>query len=86
MVCRNDYLSQEEQNALFSLYKKNKDSLVLAISFFASKNYFLIYHVTPKGLEYYHFNKESLTSEILKINSKEEKADHGQLMLGYSRS
>lgn len=78
IVCRNDYLPEADQKMLLSLAKEIKCELVMAISFFPQKNYMLLYRATENGIEYYHFDRNTLTSDIVRTKTTAEKQKDSQ--------
>ncbi len=78
LVCRNDYLTEEEQKNLSSLIKhapkeSGKPNLVLAISFMPQKSYMLVYIANEDGVEYYHFDRNLMIMEPVRKRTIEEK-------------
>ncbi len=69
IICRNDYLPENEQKLLLNLAKEIKCELVMAISFFPQRNYMLLYRATDNGIEYYHFDRNTLTSNIVRTKT-----------------
>lgn len=63
VVCRNDYLTEQEQAELIELRKNSRCELVLALSFMAQKNYILVYVADEDRIQYYHFERNSLTMD-----------------------
>ena len=63
IVCRNDYLTEGEQDELIRFRHESKCDLVLALSFMVQKNYMLIYAATEDRIEYYHFDRNFRTLE-----------------------
>lgn len=83
IICRNDYLPEDEQKKLLNLSKEIKCELVMAISFFPQKNYMLLYRATDSGIEYYHFDRNTLTSDIVRTKTtNSSQVDSQQLTLG----
>jgi len=81
VVCRNDYLTEGEQKNLMKLAEKA--NLVMAVSFFPQKSYMLLYRATSSSIEYFHFDRNTLTVEAVRskvFESKAGKAD-GQAYL-----
>lgn len=83
IVCRNDYLSESEQKRLQVLNQVSKSELTMAISFFPNKNYMLLYRATEEGIEYYHFDRNTLTSKTVRKKTApfETVSDSSQLLL-----
>ncbi|MCQ2411575.1 MAG: hypothetical protein MJ057_01340 [Sphaerochaetaceae bacterium] len=78
VVCRNDYLTEQEQLELIQLRANSKCELVLGLSFLTQKNYMLIYVTHEDRIEYYHFDRNSLTIQPFKqraIASETESKD-----------
>ncbi len=63
VVCRNEYLTETEQSELIQFRKTSSCELVLALSFMVQKNYMLIYAANEDRIEYYHFDRNSMTLE-----------------------
>ena len=72
VVCRNDYLSETEQKGLMELAQSC--SLAMAVSFFPQKSYMLLYRATPDAIEYFHFDRNTLTVEAVRSKLFETKA------------
>ena len=72
VVCRNEYLSEEEQKALMVFAGTDRCELVMAVSFFPQKNYMLLYRATASNIEYYHFDRNTLTSETVRKRTEEK--------------
>ena len=82
IVCRNDYLTEGEQDELIRFRRESKCDLVLALSFMVQKNYMLIYVANEDRIEYYHFDRNSLTIEpVRKRNLDSRTEDKDQLTL-----
>lgn len=83
IVCRNDYLSEEDQQKLINLSILSKSELTMAVSFFPTKNYMLLYRAFENTIEYYHFDRNTLTCETVrkKTASNETVLDKNQLEL-----
>lgn len=80
VVCRNGYLSEAEQKSLVTLARKC--DLVMAVSFFTQKSYMLLYMASGDRVEYFHFDRNTLTAHAVrkKLLNKEKSADNtGQL-------
>lgn len=75
VVCRNEYLTEGEQDELIRFRRESRCELVLALSFMAQKNYMLIYAANEDRIEYYHFDRNSLTLEPVRKRSLED--EHG---------
>lgn len=85
---KTDYLTQKEQKQLLAL-SESTDGLVLGLSYFAKKSYFLIYYASNNQIEYYHFDKSKLECEKLKsrnLTTKKIKEIQLTLDLKMSRS
>lgn len=82
VVCRTDYLTEEEQKGLIAFAQNFKCELVTAIAFLPKKNHSLLYRVSDLSLEYYHFDRNTLTTELLKVSSIQKPKDRDQLTLG----
>lgn len=67
-LCRNDYLTEEEQKELIRLASENSHTLFLGLSFFPQKNYMLIY-AAGKEIEYLHFSRNTLTCEAVRVKT-----------------
>ncbi|MDD2231680.1 MAG: hypothetical protein PHO44_00280 [Sphaerochaetaceae bacterium] len=65
LICKPDYLSNSEQDHLISL-ASDENTLVLAVAFFPKKDYFLVYRALQDRIEYYHFDRSTLSCEPLK--------------------
>lgn len=76
VVCRNDYLSESEQKGLMEL--ANSCSLAMAVSFFPQKSYMLLYRATPSAIEYFHFDRNTLTVEAVRSKTFETKKDNSE--------
>ena len=82
VVCRNEYLTENEQDELLNFRKSSGCELVLALSFMVQKNYMLIYVAKKDRLEYYHFDRNSQTIEpVRKRNLDGQTDDKDQLTL-----
>ena len=82
VVCRNEYLTESEQEELIRFRKESRCELVLALSFMVQKNYMLIYVANEDRIEYYHFDRNSLTIEpVRKRNLDSRTEDKDQLTL-----
>lgn len=83
IVCRNEYLSESEQKRLRVLGQISKAELTMAISFFPNKNYMLLYRSAEEGIEYYHFDRNTLTSKTVRKKTApfETVSDSSQLLL-----
>ncbi len=82
VVCRNEYLTENEQAELLSFRKESRCELVLALSFMVQKNYMLIYVAEEDRIEYYHFDRNSQTIEpVRKRNLGEQSESKDQLTL-----
>lgn len=78
LVCRSEYLSEEEQQTLMELNAGRRCDLVLALSFFPQKQYMLIYRATPEKVEYFHFDRNTLTTDVVRkrtVNETPESSD-----------
>ena len=79
VTCRTGYLTEEEQKALMKLAKASKSELVMAVSFFPARNYMLIYRAKESGIEYYHFDRNTLTCSAVRTKvSAHTKKDSDQ--------
>ena len=85
LVCRSEYLKEEEQEALVGLQQTAKCELVMAISFLPQKRYCLLYRVADGKIEYHHFDRNTLTSSIIRISGKEDEDSKDQLSFGKMR-
>ncbi len=77
IVCRNDYLTEQEQKDLSSLMEGNPQEgtscdLVLAVSFMPQRSYMLIYIANDDGVEYYHFDRNLMIMEPVRRRTIEE--------------
>ena len=82
VVCRNEYLTETEQEDLIRFRKNSRCELILALSFMVQKNYMLIYVATEDRIEYYHFDRNSLTIEpVRKRDLGGRQEDKDQLTL-----
>lgn len=84
LVCRSEYLSEEEQQALMELNTDRKCDLVLALSFFPQKQYMLIYRATAGKIEYFHFDRNTLTTDVVRkrtVNETPESSEQLKLRL-----
>ena len=75
IVCRNDYLTEGEQDELIRFRRESKCDLVLALSFMIQKNYMLIYVANEDKIEYYHFERNSRTMEPVRSRNLENQPD-----------
>lgn len=78
IACRNDYLTEQEQHELIQLRANSDCELILGLSFLTQKNYMLIYVTMEDKIEYYHFDRNSLTIQPFKqraIGSETESKD-----------
>ena len=75
IVCRNDYLTEGEQDELIRFRRESKCDLVLALSFMVQKNYMLIYVANEDKIEYYHFERNSRTLEPVRSRSLGDQPD-----------
>lgn len=79
VVCRNDYLSEGEQEELNRLTDESHGCLCLGLSFFPQKNYMLIY-TTGDETKYLHFSRNTLTCEAIRVKStSQEIGAEGQM-------
>ncbi len=85
VVCRNDYLTEAEQKKLIELRKNLKCELVLALAFMPSKNYSLLYRVAMDYVEYYHFDRNTMTMDMIRSSKFEMPKDKNQLTLGIGK-
>ena len=69
VACRNEYLTENE---LIRFRRESKCELVLALSFMPQKNYLLVYAANEDRIEYYHFDRNSLTMEPVRKRSLED--------------
>ena len=82
VVCRNEYLTEGEQDELIRFRRESKCELVLALSFMTQKNYMLIYVASEDRIQYYHFDRNSLTMEPVRMrNLGDTPESDGQLTL-----
>ena len=82
VICRNDYLTEQEQALLQNYQKTSSCELVLALSFMPQKKYMLIYVANQDSIEYYHFKRNTLTIEPVRMRTIENKKEKsGQLTL-----
>ncbi len=82
VVCRNEYLTEGEQDELIRFRRESRCELVLALSFMTQKNYMLIYVANEDRIQYYHFDRNSLTMEPVRMrNLGDSSASDGQLTL-----
>ncbi|MDT3389356.1 MAG: hypothetical protein LIR25_01985 [bacterium] len=72
VACRNEYLTESEQEELIRFRRESRCELVLALSFMAQKNYMLIYAADEDRIEYYHFERNSMTLEPVRKRSLED--------------
>lgn len=84
IICRDNYLSEDDQISLHELQETGNCELVLALSFLPQKNYLLIYRADTYKMEYYHFLRDELSCVILKRREIEGAEDDDQLKLGIS--
>ena len=78
IVCRNDYLTESEQEELIRFRHESKCDLILALSFMVQKKYMLIYVANEDKIEYYHFERNSQTLEPVRsrsLGNQEEPAE-----------
>ncbi|MDY4889127.1 MAG: hypothetical protein SO135_05200 [Sphaerochaetaceae bacterium] len=86
IICKPDYLCSTEQNHLIQL-GSDSGTLALGISFFPARSYFLIYRALQDRMEYYHFDRETLSCEPLKSRDLQDcKEDEAQLTLKLPRT
>jgi len=82
VICRNEYLTEGEQDELIRFRRESKCELVLALSFMTQKNYMLIYVANEDKIQYYHFDRNSLTMEPVRMrNLGDVSVSDGQLTL-----
>ena len=82
IVCRNDDLTEAEQEELIRFRRESKCDLVLALSFMLQRNYMLIYVANEDKIEYYHFERNSQTLEPVRSRSlSDQKEPAEQLTL-----
>lgn len=72
VVCRSDYLTEEEQEELIRLSSENTHTLYLGLSFFPQKKYMLLYATGRGKIEYMHFSRNTLTSEAVRVKTAVE--------------
>ncbi len=82
IICRDGYLSEGEQAALGELQEHGGFSLVLGMAFLPQKPYLLLYRPTDATMEYHHFSREDLDTDMLKIREADTDDDSDQLTLG----
>lgn len=83
IICRNSYLTEEEQGKIFLLKKKFPSLLTIGISFLNTKPYNLIYSFNKEKITYYHFNCIDYSMTLLKKHEIYEQIDNqDQLTLG----
>ena len=75
VVCRNEYLTESEQSELIRFRKDSSCELVLALAFMVQKNYMLIYAANEDRIEYYHFDRNSMTLEPVRKRELGEKTE-----------
>ncbi|MFA6706902.1 MAG: hypothetical protein WCR91_03295 [Sphaerochaetaceae bacterium] len=86
IICRDDYLSEQELNLLQLLKTKAQCTLSLAIAFLPQKPYLLIYRADDEWIDYYHFERENSHCHLLRRRDMGELIDDGnQLKLGIKR-
>ncbi len=57
--------------------------LVLALSFFPQKQYMLIYRATAEKVEYFYFDRNTMTTDVVRKRTVNEAPESGdQLKLG----
>ena len=76
VVCRNEYLTEAEQSELIRFRKESSCELVLALSFMVQKNYMLIYAANEDRIEYYHFDRNSMTLEPVRKRELESTTEN----------
>ena len=82
VICRNEYLTEGEQDELIRFRRESRCELVLALSFMTQKNYMLIYAANEDRIQYYHFDRNSLTMEPVRMrNLGDVPESDGQLTL-----
>lgn len=83
VICSSDYLTEEQQSALRDLRSSFSCEIALAITFFPTKNYMLIYRASDDEIEYYHFDRNTLTLKTVRKKTSQERSkdDSGQLKL-----
>ena len=82
VICRNEYLTEGEQDELIRFRRESRCELVLALSFMTQKNYMLIYVANEDRIQYYHFDRNSLTMEPVRMrNLGDAPESDGQLTL-----
>ena len=69
VACRNEYLTESEQDELIRFRRESSCELVLALSFMVQKNYMLIYAANEDRIQYYHFDRNSLTMEPVRMRN-----------------
>lgn len=79
VVCRNDYLSEEEQKGLMEL--AGMTDLAMAVSFFPQKSYMLLYRATQNSIEYFHFDRNTMTVEAVRTKSFDKNENGEQTYL-----
>ena len=82
VICRNEYLTEGEQDELIRFRRESRCELVLALSFMTQKNYMIIYAANEDRIQYYHFDRNSLTMEPVRMrNLGDVPESDGQLTL-----
>jgi hypothetical protein len=83
IMCRDDYLSEQELRMLYDLKTESGCTLALAIAFLPQKSYLLIYRADDEWIDYYHFDRDDHHCHLLRRRDMENLADNGQqLKLG----
>ena len=77
------YFNLKEQKQLIALSKRNTTMLILGITAYPKRNYFLLYRATKDKLEYYHFLRDK--KEIVKLMDKNLKKEDPTPSLQFSK-
>ena len=77
VICRNEYLTESEQEELIKYRGDSACELILARSVMVQKNYMLIYAAKDDGIEYYHFDRNSCTLEPVRKRSLQDNPESG---------
>lgn len=87
IVCRDDYLSEQELKELHDLKTAAECELTLAVAFLPQKEYLLLYRADEGRIDYYHFLTATYHCQLLKRRDLSElSTDRRQLKLGMKLS
>jgi hypothetical protein len=78
IMCKEDYLTEQELEMLYDLKSRSLCNLPLAIAFLPQKPYVLIYRADEGWIHYYHFDVESSHCSLIRRREMNEAVDDSQ--------